>query len=258
MNKGKNDGHKEEYMTVSASGIVHFNVNGEATFLTIPEWEREKILFQKVKKIKFFRQYFKWKSFSAWKTLMKRTMIFQTSETLSRELFILDKELSQPLLDIRTTALMISSMDIIKMTTDVPRSLEMFVDEQKNHRNILKNQLNRSTVDIKAKLMDSCEKSMKTFKEDNRISLNEKVEADDDEAEPFLVGDETHKQMLYTQEATTRTHYAKLVKYIRLVDYMMTDAKLSLISNSVSNALEIVQEDFSNDRKVIIRSKIQS
>ena len=46
---------------------------------------------------------------------------------------------------------------------------------------------------------------MKTFKEDNRISLNDKVEADDEEAEPFLVGDETHKQMLYTQEATTRT-----------------------------------------------------
>lgn len=173
-------------MTVSASGIVHFNVNNEATFLTIPEWEREKILFQKVKKIKFFKQYSTWKSFSAWKTLMRRTMISQTSETLKRELFILDKELAQPLLDIRSTTLMISNMDIVKMTTDVPRSLDMFVGEQKDHRNILKHELNKSTVEIKNKLMDSCEKSMKTFKEDNRISLNEKVEADDDEAEPFL------------------------------------------------------------------------
>ena len=62
---------------------------------------------------------------------------------------------------------------------------------------------------------------MKTFKEDNKISLNDKVEADDDEAEPFLVGDETHKQMLYTQESTTRTHYARLVKYVRVIDYML-------------------------------------
>ena len=99
---------------------------------------------------------------------------------------------------------------------------------------------------------------MKTFKEDNRISLNDKVEADDDEAEPFLVGDETHKQMLYTQEATTRTHYARLVKYVRLIDYMLMDSKLSLINNSVSHALEIVREDFSNDRKIILRNKIQS
>jgi dynein heavy chain len=110
---------------------------------------------------------------------------------------------------------------------------------------------------MKERVMDSCEKSMKTFKEDNRISLNEKIEADDDEAEPFLVGDETHKQMLYTQEATTRTHYARLVKYIRLVDYMMMDSRLSLISNSVSKALEMVEEDFSGGRKVIFKGKMQ-
>jgi hypothetical protein len=36
---------------------------------------------------------------------------------------------------------------------------------------------------------------MKTFKDENRISLNDNHEGDNDndEAEPFLVGDETHK-----------------------------------------------------------------
>lgn len=99
---------------------------------------------------------------------------------------------------------------------------------------------------------------MKTFKEVNRISLNEKVEADDEETEPFLIGDETQKPMLYAQEATKRTHYARLIKYVRLVDYIIMDSKLSLISNSVAHALEVVQEDLSNNRKVIIRGKMQS
>lgn len=44
---------KQEYMTVSANGIVHY-INGETTFLTIPEWEWEMRLYQKIKKIKFF------------------------------------------------------------------------------------------------------------------------------------------------------------------------------------------------------------
>ena len=131
-------------MTVSASGIVHFNSNNEATFLTIPEWEREKILFQKLKQIKFFKQYFIWKSFSAWKTKMKRTRIFKTSETLSNELFILDQELSKPLLSIRETALYISNMDIVKMSSDIARSLDQFITEQKDHRKKLKENLNRS------------------------------------------------------------------------------------------------------------------
>lgn len=135
---GKDKSQREEYMTVSASGIVHFNINNEATFLTIPEWEREKILYTKLKRIRFFRQYFIWKSFSAWKTLMRNNQISHTSETLSRELFILDKELSQPLLGIRTSTLMIAEMDIVKMTSDFPRSLEQFISEQREHRRVLK------------------------------------------------------------------------------------------------------------------------
>lgn len=51
--------------------------------------------------------------------------------------------------------------------------------------------------------------------------------------------------MPYTQEATTRTHYKKLAKYIRLTDYMITDSKLRLITNSVSNVLAIVSKDLS-------------
>ena len=91
---------------------------------------------------------------------------------------------------------------------------------------------------------------MKTFKEENRISLNENQEEEDnEEAEPFLVGDETHKQMPYTQEATTRTHHKKLTKYIRLVDYMLMDSKLQMMTQSVSNISFAVQQDYSSGMK---------
>lgn len=89
-----------EYMTVSQRGIVHF-IKGEATFLSIPEWEREQRIYREIQNIPFFQKYRTWKTFSAWKTLMRRTMIFKTSDFLNRELFILDSELSKPLLDIR-------------------------------------------------------------------------------------------------------------------------------------------------------------
>lgn len=63
--------------------------------------------------------------------------------------------------------------------------------------------------------------------------------------------------MPYTQEATTRTHYKKLAKYIRLTDYMITDSKLRLITNSVSNVLAIVSKDLSQGRKYLIGDKVQ-
>lgn len=118
-------------------------------------------------------------------------------------------------------------------------------------------QLGKIEKEIKTLLVDSCDSSMRTFREENRISLNDNQEDDDnEEAEPFLVGDETHKQMPYTQEATTRTHYKKLAKYIRLTDYMIIDSKLRLIQNSIGNVLKIVQLDFSQPRKYLIGDKV--
>ena len=54
--------------------------------------------------------------------------------------------------------------------------------------------LNKIEKEIKNTLIESCDNSMRTFREENRISLNDNQEDDDnEEAEPFLVGDETHK-----------------------------------------------------------------
>lgn len=63
---------RNEYMTISARGITHF-VDDEATFMTIEEWEREAKMFHHLQKIQFFMIYKKWKSFSLWKKLMRRT-----------------------------------------------------------------------------------------------------------------------------------------------------------------------------------------
>jgi dynein heavy chain len=221
----------QEYMTVSARGMVHF-IRGDATFMSPPEWERESRIFKKIKNIRFFKKYRTWKTFSQWKTLMRRTMIFKTSDFLNRELFFLDLELSKPLLEVRSQTFQLQKLRMLKMNCQAPRDLGKFLEEQREQRANLSNSLTTSEKKIKTILEDSCQSSMKTFKEENRISLNENQDDDDnDEAEPFLVGDETHKQMPYTQDATTRTHYKKLAKYIRLTDYMVIDSKLKLIKN---------------------------
>ena len=120
--KNRND---SEYLTISARGIVHF-VKGEATFMSIPEWEREARLFSKITNISFFKKYRTWKSFSAWKTLMRRTMLFKTSDFLYRELFMLDPELQ--LMEVRRKSLSLK-LDMVKMGCDRPRTLDDFVQE---------------------------------------------------------------------------------------------------------------------------------
>lgn len=44
--------------------------------------------------------------------------------------------------------------------------------------------------------------------------------------------------MPYTQEATIRTHYKKLNKFVRLIDYLIIDSKRSMINLSTSSIVE--------------------
>ena len=64
-------------------------------------------------------------------------------------------------------------MDMVRMKTQVPRSMKQFVEEQERQRELLDKEIERVENQIKDKLVESCDKSMKTFKEENRISLNE-------------------------------------------------------------------------------------
>jgi hypothetical protein len=83
---------------------------------------------------------------------------------------------------------------MVAMTTERPRDLLEFYDAQERQRKTVQDSLTKIERDIKNMLVDSCDKSMRTFKEDNRISLNDNQDDEDnEEAEPFLVGDETHK-----------------------------------------------------------------
>jgi dynein heavy chain len=75
-------------------------------------------------------------------------------------------------------------------------------------------------------VIECCQKSLVSFKELHRIPLHED---DNEERAPLLVGDESGKEMPYTTEATIRTHYKRLRKFVKYVDYIVIDAKLQMM-----------------------------
>ena len=100
-------------------------------------------------------------------------MIFKTSDFLNRELFILDSELSKPLLDIRMKTFNIQKMQMVAMNTEKPRNMQEFFEHQDKQRKTVNESLNKIEKEIKNILIDSCDSSMRTFREENRISLND-------------------------------------------------------------------------------------
>ena len=90
---------------------------------------------------------------------------------------------------------------MLKLDVDPPRTLETFNEDQRNNREQLSNQINRIEKDIVRLLKESCKDSLQHFYDVNRISINNKNEPtadENEEPEPFLVGDQIHKSMPYT------------------------------------------------------------
>ena len=97
---------------------------------------------------------------------------------------------------------------------------------------------------IKDLILNSCSTSLISFKEENRIPNKDpdNPSGDTEEPAPLLVGDETNKEMPYTQEATIRTHYKRLRKFIKLVDYLVLNGKLSMMNFSSELLLRSISE----------------
>jgi len=78
--------------------------------------------------------------------------------------------------------------------------------------------LERFEDDVKAIVATACDKSYKKFLKENKIPLNNEDQMETEEKEGYLIGDDTKRQMPFTILAAQRTHFKRLVRYIRLND----------------------------------------
>jgi dynein heavy chain len=58
----------------------------------------------------------------------------------------------------------------------------------------------------------------------------------------LLIGDDTKKDMPFTQEATIKTQYRRLRKYSRLIDYFVLSSKIEMIINSTNILVNKIKE----------------
>ena len=57
----------QEYFMMSATGVTHYFDQDNTETIPLDQWSQEASTFQSIRKLKFFAQYFFWKSFKIWK-----------------------------------------------------------------------------------------------------------------------------------------------------------------------------------------------
>ncbi|CAG9317056.1 unnamed protein product [Blepharisma stoltei] len=237
-----NERNQNEYFTISSRGITHFS-HGDISFLTLEEWEREYLMYQKLKKIAFFKQYKLWKDFSLWKNMRRRIMMRERAQFLEQELFILDNKLRESFFEVRYQCYRISKFDMIDLRFDLVRSIKEFVEDQEIRRERRRMELEDIEKNIKENVRESCKNSMESFRKANNTNV---LHDDLEEEEAFLIGNMYNKPMPYTHEAIIRTHLRRLAKFVKLCDYNIIDSKIKLCIATSTKMVGTITFDYTN------------
>ena len=98
----------------------------------------------------------------------------------------------------------------------------------------MKSQLRDMENGIKDLIFMACEGKIVEFNQNTRIFGKEETKNTDNKEDlPYhIFADDTYHPMPYTVEASINTLYKRLARFIRMVDYMLMQLKISIIRNS--------------------------
>lgn len=104
----------DDYITLSARGVMHF-IKKEAEFMTLAEWMDEVENYKKINDIPFFKNFRKGKSFSLWKSYVKRTKMDERKAYLKKALFHGDPQINKHLIGIREVLNTLQNSDLLQV-----------------------------------------------------------------------------------------------------------------------------------------------
>lgn len=244
---------KSECITISSRGITYFSKD-ESVFVTLEEWQREAELYQRLSQLNFFKDYKLWKNFLSWKRYLRRTAMKKVSDKLRDELLLADDQLRTTLLAARQETLRIETelkyFKIEESEKELPTAEQLKAEQDSYRANEFEQNLQSIKLGVKNLVVEACQHSLAEFKENQKRDMESRFKGD-----PKGYGEESAKMdHHYTDEATCKTHYKKLHRFIRLVDYMVVAGKLGMIMESTGNLRTRIAEKNADYYREVISS----
>ncbi|KAL8432512.1 hypothetical protein ACSSS7_004566 [Eimeria intestinalis] len=232
-----------DYLTLSSRGIIHYRDGIGVDFLSLQQWKRDQELYTRLASVRFFRDYEKWRMVAMWKAAMMELRFRTCAEKLEKTLFSLDRMLRPALLAVRSLGLRIVGWQLLAATGDATVSLQQLEELQKSRRQQLSADLRRVWSAVIAEIQKACANSLHEFLQSSGFAsgqpggdeahqpvrgLDRRVWRDTSSA----VARRQHRGggaeggVSYTEKATTRMQCRRLVRFIRLAEYMFDAAMI--------------------------------
>ena len=247
-----------EYITISKNTILHY-LKGTPRLYTIKEWTDNYVKFKKLLKIPLFKNFKNAGLFGIWKRYYRKKKRVIYTEKLKKRTYFIDKHLLSGLLEIRKIFKEMSFFDLYKLKINQPIFLNTFSQLYFDGLDYNNRKLEEYRGRVKRYLSRSCANSYKAFRKAKNISLDDSndeenlmKEEENQNKEIDLKGSylnrnkknekDIHRNLEiflkdaipYAQDATRKKHFKKILKFIRLIDFLFNYCKFDCIINSLT------------------------
>ena len=247
-----------EYITISKNTILHY-LKGTPKLYSIKEWTENYIKFKELLKIPLFKNFKNAGLFGLWKRYYRKKKRVLYTEKLKKRTYFIDRNLITGLLEIRRILKDMTFYELFKLKINQPIFLNSFSQlyfDGLEHNN---RKMEEFRSKIKRQLSRACEASYKAFRIAKNISLDDSNNGnsvkEDEEKKDIDIKEailnrnnrkrhdkEVHRNLEiflkdaipYAQDATRKKHFKKLLKFIRLIDFLYNYSKFDLVINSLT------------------------
>ncbi|XP_074661680.1 dynein axonemal heavy chain 6-like [Tubulanus polymorphus] len=250
--------NKHDYLTISQKGVTRIRSDDETEFIVLDRWEQEYIHFQKLRKVKAFYLFRKWKAFSVWRKNVLHKKIHNCKKALNENLFIVNMSLRPALLNVREMCYRISDMGLCKVEKGHTYALTEFREAQFEQLNEVAGRLTEFRDLVKEVVRSACRTALLEagFTPDDYFfdgADSPGADGAPGTSSSYMQSNydmdiygEAPDKMTYTEQANKRAHCKRLTCFIRLADYLIVNTMHVLAVNSVSTLLNYLTDQLQN------------
>ena len=245
--------HIMEYITISKNTVLHYQ-KGVPVVYSIQEWIDNYNKYKLLMKIPLFKNFKNAKLFDSWRRFYRKTKRQYYIEKLKKNFFLVDKHLLNGILETRTALKAMSVYNIFDMKLTSSVLLNKFNELHKYNLLQTDKKINSFRNTVKGIITTACNNSYQEYKTLKKITLDDNSTVGDEKntnnnntsnASNSNSNNNSKKEsevniqnfiknaIPYAQDATRKTHYKKLLRYIRVMDYIFNEAKFTTIQFSL-------------------------
>ena len=235
-----------DYLTISKNTVIHYQ-KGIPSVYSIQEWIDNYSKYKQIMEIPLFKNFRNAKLFDLWRRFYKKTKRQYYTEKLKKRFFFIDRNLLQGILEIRNILKGMQVLNIFDLKQGSPCLLNQFNELHKVNLIEIDAKIESFRNRVKKVINNSCKESYQRYKAEKKITLdddntvgNENPEETKQKEQVNNIQNFIKDSIPYAQDATRKTHYKKLLRYIRAIDYIFNQTKFETIDFS----LELLDRKF--------------